>query len=185
MKFCDYCGAKSQELDPPDLSRPWKKMRFVHDNCHLHGVGTEEYHYDVLVRPSWDEIFMQIAHDISRRSSCNRLQVGSIVVSDDNQRILAMGYNGDHRGGSNRCDTNEPGACGCVHAETNCLIKLNPHEHVGKILYVTDAPCLNCAKLVVNSGIQTVVYDRDYRLDAGIKLLKNSGIDVRKYSKEE
>lgn len=183
--LCRYCGAGLQELALPDQSRPWKSMLRQHrGNCAFRGgLGLYEA-VDVLVRPSWDEIFIQFAHELSKRSSCSRLQVGCVVASGDNQRILAMGYNGDHRGGSNRCDTSEPGSCGCVHGEMNCLVKLNTPELVRKVMYLTDSPCKMCAKLIVNAGIDEVIYDREYRLDEGLVLLRNAGVQVRKFVKE-
>lgn len=114
-------------------------------------------------RPSWDEIYIGFALALSERSTCQRLQVGCVVVSGDNQRVLAIGYNGSWRGGPNKCDTAEPGACGCIHAETNAMVKFDPREGAGAILYTTDSPCQHCAKLIVNAGITDVRYDRLYR----------------------
>ena len=62
-----------------------------------------------MSRPEWNQIWMDFAHSIARRSYDPRFQVGSVVVTDDNSQVLAIGYNGDHRGGPNEVDSDEPG----------------------------------------------------------------------------
>src|SRR5574338_1570755 len=76
------------------------------------------------VRPSWDSVWMRVAHIVAERSIDPRTKVGCIVVSADNQQVLALGYNGMERGGSNEVDSAEPGMSGTIHAELNSLIKL-------------------------------------------------------------
>jgi dCMP deaminase len=130
------------------------------------------------MRPEWSEIFMDFAHSIARRSTCRRTQVGALIVSGDNQRILAMGYNGSWKGGPNDCDTHEPGACGCLHAEMNCLLKLRENDLSDARMYVTHSPCKMCAKAIVNSGVKLVIYDIPYRLTEGIDLLGRAHVRV-------
>lgn len=120
-------------------------------------------------RISKDQLFMQIAKDVSQRSTCGRLQVGCIITDREKMQILSMGYNGNYAGGPNECDGHEPGKCGCLHAEINALIKNT--FGTGKIMYITDAPCLSCAKAILNAGIEEVYYSRDYRVTDGLKLL--------------
>lgn len=84
--------------------------------------------------------------------------------------MVSMGYNGNYAGGPNGCDGDEPGKCGCLHAEINALVKNRYGE--GKVAFVTDAPCINCAKAMINAGIEVVYYRNDYRLTEGIDLLK-------------
>lgn len=131
------------------------------------------------IRPEWDEIWAEFAKSIARRSSCSRASVGCVIVSEDNQRVLAIGYNGGARGLFNECLSDEPGKCGHAHAETNALVKLDYNEPVNKKMYVTMEPCFNCAVLIVNAGIKEVVYEKTYRTHEGVELLAKAGIKVR------
>ena len=83
---------------------------------------------------------MGFAELLSKRSTCARLQVGCIVTSEDGQRIYSYGYNGNARKFPNKCDSTEPGKCGCIHAEANALIKVGVPD-AKKVLYVTTMPC--------------------------------------------
>jgi dCMP deaminase len=96
--------------------------------------------------------------------------VGAIITDRTNSNILDIGYNGNYAGGPNTCDIDGAGICGCVHAEINALVK-NSSEPRGAI-YVTDSPCMNCAKAIINSGIEKVYYRNDYRIADGLNLLK-------------
>lgn len=123
---------------------------------------------------------MGLALTLSQRSTCSRLSVGCVVVSQDNTRVLSLGYNGGPRGVSNECLSNEPGACGHLHAEINALIKL-PYDGDRKSrLYVTTQPCYTCAVAIVNAGVGEVVYGRPYRDQAGLDLLKEYFRPIRK-----
>jgi len=134
-----------------------------------------------LHRPSWDKIWMQFAQSISTRSCDPRHQVGAIIVTDDNTQVLAIGYNGDQKGGSNAIESLEPGHSGFIHAEINALIKCDYNNPKRKIMYVTLSPCKMCAKSIVNAGISEVIYFEDYRCDEGVQLLSELGILVRKF----
>lgn len=133
------------------------------------------------LRPSFDDLYMNLAVMLSKRSTCARLHVGCVIVSDDNQRVLAIGYNGSWRGGPNGCDSTEPGNCGCLHAEENALIKMNYNDPAGKRLYTTTMPCVYCAKRIVNAGIGEVIYLNEYRKKEGIELLQKAGIQTRQF----
>lgn len=132
------------------------------------------------MRIAWDEIWMGLASNLAKRSTCARLKVGCVIVSSTNDRVLAVGYNGGGRNRENACDSNEPGQCGCLHAEENCLIKCDFRDPATKILYTTVSPCLMCSKRCVNGGIHEVVYQIEYRKTEGIQYLLDSGINVRK-----
>lgn len=136
-----------------------------------------------MTRPSWDDIWMDLAVSLSARSTCRRLHVGSVVVSDDNTRVLAVGYNGSFRGGPNDCDSATPGNCGCLHSEINCFLKLNYHDSCRKVLYCTHLPCVNCSKAAVNAGISEVVYLHDYRVRDGLSVFDAAGVIYRKLSR--
>jgi len=134
-----------------------------------------------MMRPVWDEIWMEFAHSISRRSYDPRHQVGAVVVTDDNTQVLAVGYNGNHSGGPNEVESSIPGESGMLHAEINALLKMDYNNPKRKILYVTLSPCRMCSKAIINSGIDEVVYSEEYRDTSGIDLLFESDVPVRKY----
>jgi dCMP deaminase len=130
-------------------------------------------------RPSFDAIFMQMAKMVSLRSTCRRLAVGCVIASIDKRKILSIGYNGNATGLPNDCDSDTPGACGCLHGECNAVVNCDAPRAQEKIVYVTDLPCLNCAKILINLGnVLAVHYDRPYRKRDGEQALKAAGIPV-------
>ena len=114
-------------------------------------------------RPTWDSIWMQMAKTISARSYDPRHQVGSVVVTEDNCQVLAVGYNGNYSGGPNEVESTTPGESGMLHAEINALLKMDYNNPKKKKLYLTLSPCRMCAKAIVNAGISEVVYSEAYR----------------------
>jgi len=135
-----------------------------------------------MERPCWDNIWMAFADLISQRSINPSFKVGAVVVTSDNTQVLSIGYNGDYRGGPNKIDSEEPGLSGLIHAEVNALIKMDYNNPKDKMLYVNLSPCLDCAKLILNSGIKEVIYKDEYRNLDGLNLLKSNGLIVRKYN---
>lgn len=135
-----------------------------------------------MARPSWDQIWMGMAHTLSQRSIDPRTKVGCLIVTDDNTQVLAVGYNGDQKGGSNVVESLEPGKAGTIHAEVNALIKCDYGHPKKKVMYINVSPCDECAKLLINGGISEVVYDNEYRDPAGVERLRAAGIVVRKFS---
>jgi len=131
-------------------------------------------------RPTWDCVWMNVAHTISQRSPDPKHKVAAIVVTDDNTQLLSLGYNGDHAGGTNIRESDDPGASGFIHAEVNALIKLDYNNPKRKVMYVTMSPCKMCAKSIVNAGITEVVFSELYWDTIGIKILESAGIRVRK-----
>lgn len=131
-------------------------------------------------RPSWDEIWMGMAHNISRRSYDPRHQVGAIVVTQDNSQVLSLGYNGNYKGGPNEVESEVPGDSGMLHAEINALLKLDYNNPKQKAMYVTLSPCRMCAKAIINAGVNEVVYDKEYRETSGLDILRSVGVRVRK-----
>lgn len=128
-------------------------------------------------RPSFEEINMRMALLVAQRSTCKRLQVGCIVTSTDFRKMLSMGYNGNASGLPNTCDSDEPGKCGCIHAEQNAVINCDSPRGVDKIVFITNLPCPMCAKFLVNLGnVQKVYYAEDYRIRAGLEVLRAAGI---------
>jgi len=128
------------------------------------------------MRPNWDEIWIDFASNIARRSPDPNFKVGCCIVSQDNCQVLAIGYNGDHKGGTNCRESLEPGCSGFIHAEINALIKLDYNNPKKKTLYITLSPCRQCAKAIINGGIDRVVYRDIYRDTSGIDLLKEHNI---------
>lgn len=134
-----------------------------------------------IKRPSWDEVWMTMAFKLSERSIDPRMKVGCLIISDDNTQVLALGYNGDQRGGFNTVDSIEPGKSGTIHAEENALIKCPFRFNGRKIMYVTLSPCDMCAKKIINGCIDEVVYCEEYRETSGLERLRSAGVTVRKY----
>ena len=136
-------------------------------------------------RPSFDAIYMSLAVMLSQRSTCKRAKVGCVVATADHHQILAIGYNGNAIRAANTCDSDEPGHCGCIHAECNSLIKLNYSDHHEKKLYTTCSPCVACAKMIVNAGISEVVYLHEYRDTTGLQLLRSANIPCKKMDPDD
>lgn len=132
-------------------------------------------------RPSWHQTWMNIARTVAERSYDPRLKVGAIVVSDDNARLLSLGYNGNYRGGPNSPDSSDPGQSGFIHAEVNAIVKCDYNFNKKKIMYLTHSPCVQCAKLIVNAGINSVIYDLEYRDTSGLAILKTCDVEVYRY----
>lgn len=136
-----------------------------------------------MTRISWDELWIKTAELISMRSSDPKLQVGCVIISLDNTRVLALGYNGDHKGGSNQRISMARGESGFIHAEINALIKMDFAAPQGKKMYLTHSPCIMCAKAIINAGIREVYYKELYDEEA-ILLLKNNGVAALERSGE-
>lgn len=135
-----------------------------------------------MTRPDWDEVYAEFATSLARRSTCTRNRVGCVVTSADHHRVLSIGYNGNYAGGPNGCDRPEDvGACGCVHAEVNALLKLDYNDPTRKRLYTTVSPCAACAKCIVNAKIDHVIYEEEYRRPEGLNILRDAGVIVSKY----
>mgnify|MGYP002780623525 CR=1 FL=1 len=121
------------------------------------------------------EVYMRMAEELAKRSTCARLQVGTVITDALLQNVLGIGYNGNARGFPNRCDSDEPGRCGCIHSEANALIKA-PGSVAEKVVFVTASPCPMCAKLIVQSGVSHVFYREAYRDPAGLDVLRRGGV---------
>ena len=115
----------------------------------------------------------------AENSYCTRRQVGALIVK--NQRIISDGYNGTPSGFENICeDENNVTKPYVLHAEANAITKIarSNNSSDGATLYVTASPCIECAKLIIQSGIKRVVYSEKYRLEDGLELLQRAGIEV-------
>ncbi|MGE0615578.1 MAG: cytidine/deoxycytidylate deaminase family protein [Bacteriovoracia bacterium] len=132
-------------------------------------------------RPSFESIYLKLAQTLAARSTCRRLNVGTVITSTDFRKVLAVGYNGNATGLRNGCDREEPGNCGCLHSEENAVINCDSPRSVEKFVFVTHLPCVACAKRLINLGnVKKVFYGEDYRVRDSLELLKSVGIAVEK-----
>lgn len=143
-------------------------------------------------RPSWDEYFLDVARLVSKRSTCMRRKVGAVLVKD--KRILASGYNGAPSGLAHCIDIGcirekfgipsgqRQELCRGLHAEQNALIQASLHGISLKesTFYVTNQPCVICAKMLINAGIKEVVIADGYPDELARKFLKEAKIKIRK-----
>lgn len=123
--------------------------------------------------------YLRMASIWAENSYCIRRQVGCLVVKD--KMIISDGYNGTPSGFENVCeDENNITYPYVLHAEANAITKLarSSNNSDGAALYVTDSPCIECSKLIIQAGIKRVVYAREYRLTDGIDLLRKAKIEV-------
>ena len=126
------------------------------------------------------EAYMDVAERFAQLSSAQRLQVGAIVVKDD--RIISIGYNGMPTGWTNECEHENKTKPEVIHAESNAISKLarGTESGHGASIFITHAPCMDCAKLIYQSGIAAVYYKESYRSTQGIDFLEKSDIEVIK-----
>ena len=142
------------------------------------------------------DYYMKVAELTSTLSYAKRLQVGSVIVKGN--KILATGYNGMPSGWDNTCETTEIVELDekfikqlvtkqeVLHSETNAIAKVSAstESSEGATMFCTHAPCINCAKLIYQSGINNLYYRDTYRDTAGIKFLESSGVSVTKYESQ-
>jgi len=148
-------------------------------------------------RPSWEEYFVDITHLVAKRSTCLRRQVGAILVKD--KKILATGYNGAPSRlehcldiGCLREKLGIPSGervelCRGLHAEQNAIIQAAYHgvRIRGATLYTTLHPCIICSKMIINAGIEKIVYEEGYSDKLAEKMLNESRIKVRKFDRKK
>ena len=131
------------------------------------------------------DYFMQMAELTATLSYAKRLQVGALIVKGN--RIVGTGYNGIPTDWENDCEFEVDGELKTkqevLHAETNAIAKVaqSTESSEGSTMFCTHAPCVDCAKLIYQSGIATLYFKHEYRDDAGIKFLKLSGVNVHNH----
>lgn len=151
-----------------------------------------------MSKPDFDDIFMELAVNLAKRSHCIKRHVGAVLTKDT--RIISIGYNGPPAGTHN-CDIEWPeegcprdskGGCSlAIHAEQNAILYAvkNKTSVEGSTLYVTLAPCLACARIIFSAGIEKVVFLNSYaeykgiKSDEGADFLKKFGVKVERYQK--
>jgi dCMP deaminase len=127
----------------------------------------------------FDKRYLEMARVWAKNSYCQRRQVGAILVKD--RMIISDGYNGTPSGFDNICE-DESGVTKpyVLHAEANAITKIarSNNSSEGATLYVTTSPCIECAKLIIQSGIKRVVFYDKYRIEDGLDLLKKANIEI-------
>lgn len=145
-------------------------------------------------RPAWDDYFMEITHVVAKRSTCTRRQVGAVIVLD--KRILATGYNGAPKDlphcaevGCLREKLQVPSGerhelCRGLHAEQNAIIQAALHGSSikGASIYCTHQPCVVCAKMIINAGIQEIIYEGEYPDPLSREMFELAGVKVKLFS---
>lgn len=142
-------------------------------------------------RPDWDEYFMDFAILTAKRSTCLRRQVGAVIVQD--KHVIATGYNGaprglEHcaeRGGCLREKLGVPSGekhelCRALHAEQNAIIQAATlgHSIEGASIYITHQPCVICAKMIINAGIERIIVKEGYPDELSVQILKEAGLKI-------
>jgi dCMP deaminase len=142
-----------------------------------------------MARPTWDSYFMKIAEDVAVRSTCDRAQVGAVLVKD--KHIISTGYNGSPAGLEHCDDIGHlmiDGHCvRTVHAEVNAIIQAAVFGLTTKeaVCYVTHFPCLNCTKMLINARISKLVYLNSYRVDPiALEFLEEAGVSIEQFALE-
>jgi len=147
---------------------------------------------EIIVRPSWETYFMDIAMLVAKRSTCTRRSVGAVIVKD--KRILSTGYNGAPSGvrhcietGCLREELNVASGerhelCRGIHAEQNAIIQAAYHGVSIKeaSLFCTNLPCSICAKMIINAGIITIYYQTGYADQMSSDMMEEAGVDIIK-----
>jgi len=199
----EFIELENREAEGDDTSQNLVKVELMADHALTNEATLEKLYPQIdqlllrllreIQRPSWDEYFMNIAKVVASRSNCIKRKVAAIIVKD--KRVISTGYNGTPRGTRNcneggcpRCNSLAPSGtnleeCLCSHGEENAIVQASYHGVSLKdaIIYTTFAPCLQCAKMIINSGIREVIYNMDYPLnDTAFRLFSEAGIFIRK-----
>jgi len=199
----EFVALENREAEGDDTSQNLVKVELMADYPLINDGPVEKLYAQIdellpkllkeVQRPSWDEYFMNIAKVVASRSNCMKRKVAAIIVKD--KRVISTGYNGTPRGTRNcneggcpRCNNLATSGtaldeCLCSHGEENAIVQASYHGVSLKdaIIYSTFAPCLQCAKMIINSGIREVIYNMDYPLnESAFRLFQEAGVFIRK-----
>jgi dCMP deaminase len=202
ITFDAFAALDKREASGDPLSQNLDEVERLADEVLVNDASLAELHpkIDSIVgrlltneqRPGWDQYFMDIARVVASRSNCMKRKVAAVIVLD--KRIISTGYNGTPRGTRNcneggcpRCNNMAVSGtsldeCLCSHGEENAIVQASYHgvSLKGATIYSTFAPCLMCAKMIINSGIREVVYNLDYPLnESGFRLFSEANVIVR------
>jgi len=203
----EFVALENREAEGDDTSQNLVKVELMADHVLSNDSTLEKLYPKVdqllvqllreVQRPSWDEYFMNIAKVVASRSNCMKRKVAAIIVRD--KRVVSTGYNGTPRGTRNcneggcpRCNNLATSGtaldeCLCSHGEENAIVQASYHGVSLKdaIIYTTFAPCLQCTKMIINSGIREVIFNMDYPLnDSSFRLFQEAGVFIRKLKVE-
>jgi len=201
--FEEFLALENREAEGDDTSQNLVKVELMADHALTNDGVLEKLYAQIdellpkllreIQRPSWDEYFMNIAKVVASRSNCIKRKVAAIIVRD--KRVISTGYNGTPRGtlncnegGCPRCNSMAASGtaldeCLCSHGEENAIVQASYHGVSLKdaIIYSTFAPCLQCSKMIINSGIREVIYNMDYPLnESAFRLFQQAGVFIRK-----
>jgi dCMP deaminase len=201
--FDEFVALENREAEGDDTSQNLVKVELMADETLVNDGPLSKLYPQIdqllkkllkeVQRPSWDEYFMNIAKVVASRSNCMKRKVAAIIVRD--KRVISTGYNGTPRGTRNcneggcpRCNNLAASGtaldeCLCSHGEENAIVQASYHGVSLKdaIIYTTFAPCLQCSKMIINSGIHEVIYNMDYPLnESSFRLFQEAGIFIRK-----
>jgi dCMP deaminase len=199
----EFVALENREAEGDDTSQNLVKVELMADHPLINDGPIEKLYVQIdellpkllkeIQRPSWDEYFMNIAKVVASRSNCMKRKVAAIIVRD--KRVISTGYNGTPRGTRNcneggcpRCNNLAASGtaldeCLCSHGEENAIVQASYHGVSLKdaIIYSTFAPCLQCSKMIINSGIREVIYNMDYPLnESAFRLFQEAGVFIRK-----
>ena len=199
----EFIELEKREAEGDETSQNLVKVELMADHALMNDEPLERVYPQIdelllrllkeIQRPSWDQYFMNIAKVVASRSNCMKRKVAAIIVKD--KRVISTGYNGTPRGTRNcneggcpRCNSLASSGtnleeCLCSHGEENAIVQASYHGVSLKdaVIYTTFAPCLQCAKMIINSGISEVIYNMDYPLNqTAFQLFSEAGIFVRK-----
>jgi dCMP deaminase len=199
----EFVELENREAEGDDTSQNLVKVELMADHSITNDGPIDKLYPQIdalllrlvkeIQRPSWDEYFMNIAKVVASRSNCMKRKVAAIIIKD--KRVVSTGYNGTPRGTRNcneggcpRCNSMAVSGtnleeCLCSHGEENAIVQASYHGVSLKeaIIYSTFAPCLMCAKMIINSGIREVIYNMDYPLnESAFRLFSEAGVFVRK-----
>ena len=199
----EFIELEKREAEGDETSQNLVKVELMADHTLMNDGPLERLYPQIdelllrllkeIQRPSWDQYFMNIAKVVASRSNCMKRKVAAIIVKD--KRVISTGYNGTPRGTRNcneggcpRCNSLASSGtnleeCLCSHGEENAIVQASYHGVSLKdaVIYTTFAPCLQCAKMIINSGISEVIYNMDYPLNqTAFQLFSEAGIFVRK-----
>jgi dCMP deaminase len=205
--LADFVALDTREANGDETSQNLASVEKLADETLVNDGSLAELHpkIDLIVsrllqnsrRPDWDQYFMNIARVVASRSNCMKRKVAAVIVRD--KRIISTGYNGTPRGTKNcneggcpRCNNMAASGTGleeclCSHGEENAIVQASYHgvSLQDASIYSTFAPCLMCAKMIINSGIREVIYNLDYPLnDSAFGLFTEAKVKIRKLKVE-
>jgi dCMP deaminase len=203
----EFVELENREAEGDDTSQNLVRVELMADHTLTNDGAIERLYPQVdalllrllkeIQRPNWDEYFMNIAKVVASRSNCMKRKVAAIIIRD--KRVVSTGYNGTPRGTRNcneggcpRCNSLAASGtnldeCLCSHGEENAIVQASYHGVSLKdaVIYTTFAPCLMCAKMIINSGIREVIYNMDYPLnESAFGLFNEAGVFVRRLKVE-